>query len=191
MKKTGKMRIYDALCVLAAERAVDKVSVSSLISEAGINRSSFYYHFDSTQAVLDSMIDDFSEQYLDLVWRLPKQAESGHEHWVEAERDICRFVGLQKRYIYFFLSDRNYSVFKRKFLTHFYQRCSQYRVVQLCPDGETRPLKQGIAYDYYLRVCAYQLLGILELWAERGFSEEAEDFVQILGILYSCRILPP
>ncbi|MCI9121357.1 MAG: TetR/AcrR family transcriptional regulator [Oscillibacter sp.] len=190
MKKSGKEKIYDALCLLAAGKPLDKVSISSLVAEAGMNRTSFYYHFDSVQAAVDSLIDDFSNQYLDLLWQIPRQAGLGREHWMEAEHQVCAFVNDRKEHIRFILSAPNNLNFKRRFLNCFYSHChgGQFQVVQVCPDGQTRPLKQGIPYDYYLQVTAYHLLGILEFWAERNFSEEAEDFIQILGTIYSCRI---
>lgn len=191
MKKSAKEKIYDALCVLAAGKPVDKISISSLVAAAGINRTSFYYHFDSMQGVLDSLIDDFSNQYLDLIWQLPHRTGQSREHWMETEHQICGFVDAQKPYIRYILSPPNNARFKVRFLACFYAHLHQFQVAQLCPDGTLRPLKQGIAYDYYLRVIAYNLLGILEFWAERSFSEEPEDFLQIMAAIQDCRILPP
>lgn len=190
MKVSAKGKICDALCNLASDRPVDKISISDLILEAGVNRSTFYYHFDSPQAVLDYMIQDFCQRYLQLLsmpsGQTAQNLDSGSQ--MQLEQDVCTYVFSVRHYIYFFLSEHNYLTFKRGFLTHFYKYCKNHRVVQILPEGEIYPLKQGIVYDYYLRILAAQLLGILEYWAERDFSEGPDDFIMLFDALHNSVI---
>lgn len=59
--------IRDAFIQLAAERDPDRISVTSLTNLAGINRKTFYLHYDSIEALFDdvvcSVMDDFFENY--------------------------------------------------------------------------------------------------------------------------------
>ena len=190
MKATGKQKICDALCQLAAERPVEKVPISDLIEEAGVNRSTFYYHFDSPRAVLDHMIKKFCRRYLQLLsipsGQTAQNLDSGSQ--MELEQNVCAYVFSVRHYIQFFLLDHNYLIFKQGFLTCFCDYCKSHRVVQIFPDGSVRPLKQGIVYDYFLRILSSQLLGILEFWAERDFSEGPEDFIQLFDALHGSII---
>ena len=190
MRGAGRQKICDALCVLAEDRPVSKVTVSELIAVAGVNRSTFYYYFDSTQDVLEKMISDFSGSYLRLLalppGRTAKTLESDRQ--MEMERGLCDYVASKAHYIRFFLREQNYQAFKRQFQAQFYAYCDGHRVVQLCQDGGPRLLKQGIVYDYFLRILFSQILGILEFWAERDFSEEPADFIHIFNTIRTTGI---
>ena len=59
MKTGAKGKICQALLELADGKSAQDVTVSELIARAGINRSTFYYHFTGTHEVLEYMMDDF------------------------------------------------------------------------------------------------------------------------------------
>lgn len=190
LKATGKQKICDALCRLAAERPAEKVPISDLIEEAGVNRSTFYYHFDNPRSVLDYMIKNFCQKYLQLLSMPSGQTAQAldSDSQMQLEQNVCTYVFSVQHYIRFFLSEHNYLTFKQGFLTYFRDYCKSHRVVQIFSDGSVCPLKQGIVYDYFLRILASQLLGILEFWTERDFSEGPEDFIQLFNALHNSTI---
>lgn len=59
--------IREAFVQLAAERNPDKISVTAVTERAGINRKTFYLHYDSIEALFDdvmcSVMDDFFDNY--------------------------------------------------------------------------------------------------------------------------------
>lgn len=185
-----KEKLYRALYKLATDRPVAEVSVSKLVSTAGVNRSTFYYHFESTQAVLEEMISDFCKQYLRILSMPP--GETAHsissEHQQKLEDEVCAYVASTSDDIRFFLSTHNYLTFRKQFFLCFQGYCRDHQVMQTLPGGKVRPLKRGVVYDYYLRMLAAQLLEILEYWAERNFSEGPEDFIHLFDALHSSTI---
>ena len=64
MKTGAKEKICRAFLELADGKSAEDVTVSALIARAGINRSTFYYHFTGTCDVLEYMMDNFCTQYL-------------------------------------------------------------------------------------------------------------------------------
>lgn len=53
--------LHRAVLELAAERALDEISVTQLVSRAGVNRSSFYQHFSSREELLASALETAEE----------------------------------------------------------------------------------------------------------------------------------
>ncbi|MCC6098370.1 MAG: TetR/AcrR family transcriptional regulator [Coriobacteriaceae bacterium] len=60
--KLTKMLLKNALCDLAQQKGVDKITISELCQEAGINRSTFYAHYGSQYDVLHEMGDDVIDE---------------------------------------------------------------------------------------------------------------------------------
>lgn len=190
MKQSGKQKICDALMVLAENRGVSEVPISALIAEAGINRSTFYYHFNGTEAVLEYMMRDFCTQYFNTL-RIPagqtaKNLES--ESQKELENRCCAFIAGSGHYVHFFLNESNYWRFRKIFRECHREYCKMHRIIQTFPNGHTELLRHGVFYDYYIHMNCLQLFAILECWAERNFSEKEEDFVQMFNLLHSTVI---
>ena len=54
--------IREAFIELAEERGIEKVTVTDLAERAGINRKTFYHHFDSVDALLDELLEEEAER---------------------------------------------------------------------------------------------------------------------------------
>ena len=63
-----RRRLLDAFVALASDRDVVELTVSDLVERAGLNRSSFYAHFDSTEELalfaLDQQLEPVHERNL-------------------------------------------------------------------------------------------------------------------------------
>ena len=55
--------IKDALAALVTEGGVGKITVKSLTERAGINRKTFYLHFDSIEALFESVMNDLMNDF--------------------------------------------------------------------------------------------------------------------------------
>lgn len=55
-------RIKNSMLQLMGKKAFDEITITELSREAHINRKTFYSHFDSTDAVLTELEDDFVER---------------------------------------------------------------------------------------------------------------------------------
>ncbi len=54
-----KKRTKEAFMVLSAQKKIDKISIKELTDLAGINRSTFYAHFDDIYDLKDQVVADF------------------------------------------------------------------------------------------------------------------------------------
>lgn len=190
MKSGGRKKICDALMALAENKSVTEVPISALIAEAGVNRSTFYYHFTGTEAVLDYMMRDFCTQYFATMVIPGGQTanELGGEHQMELERTVCAYIAESGHYVQFFLKEPNYKTFCRIFRECHLEYCKKHHIVQTFPDGHAETLRHGVFYDYYVHMNCLQLFAVLECWAERNFSEQEEEFIHIFNMLHSTTV---
>lgn len=53
MPKNSKQKIVDALHSLMKKKSADKISIREIVSEAGVTRQAFYYHFEDIFHLLE------------------------------------------------------------------------------------------------------------------------------------------
>ncbi|HOC34407.1 MAG TPA: TetR/AcrR family transcriptional regulator, partial [Ruminococcus flavefaciens] len=57
MANLTKEAIKKSLIKLLNERPINKITVKDIVEDCGINRNSFYYHFDDIPSLLEEMIN--------------------------------------------------------------------------------------------------------------------------------------
>lgn len=67
MSSFTKKAIMEAFLRLVGKKTLDKITVRDIVDECGINRNTFYYHFQDMYAVLEEICQELTE-------RLPKDA---------------------------------------------------------------------------------------------------------------------
>ncbi|WGL53352.1 TetR/AcrR family transcriptional regulator [Nocardioides sp. BP30] len=85
-----RRQIRDAVVALAGSGA-EPITVSAVARAAGVNRSSFYAHFDSLEDVACSMLDESLAEIADLGWR--ERATPGADRGAQGRRDLLALVG--------------------------------------------------------------------------------------------------
>ena len=185
MKKDGKKRIGDALCTLAKGRPIEEISISDIIRTAGVNRATFYYHFTDVPSVLRYMMESFIETYLGIFRHSAGQNSANMDAALrrQVESELCDYVCASADDIHFFFEPQNYFLFHELFRKHFYDYARRYRLVLARSPEDSEPIKRGIIYDYATYCLFSRYWGLLEHWAERDFSETAEDWVSILSYI--------
>lgn len=181
MKAPGKRKICDAYFQLATQKDEKTISVSALIAVAGVNRSTFYYHFKNAEDVLAYMIDWVCEQYLATI-TIPQGQTSilyqAEDQWKMSEK-LCRFGREHAEWIQLFLSEKFYYQFCKSFCQCARKHIRNYYVMHCFPDGHTEVLRRGTIYDYYVHSVCLGIFAWLECWSERNFRENPEDFIML------------
>lgn len=67
IKRTTEEYLREALVQLIEERPVDRVSVRMLCERAGINRSTFYRHFDCVETLVEKMSVEMCSRLVEIV----------------------------------------------------------------------------------------------------------------------------
>ncbi len=152
-----RAQLHRAVLELAAERELDDISVTQLVTRAGVNRSSFYQHFSGREELLASALETAEE-------------EAGR---VRVAVHIPGSGQVPPALV--------------RFLTHFAEHAAVYRralgpegsslvaarvrarTVELVREGIelTRVRRSGLPLDIEAAGTAGALLGVIEAWLRR------------------------
>jgi AcrR family transcriptional regulator len=55
-----KKKIYEAARLLVIEHGIEKISVDSIVEAAAVSKGAFYVHFESKDALLAALVDDYT-----------------------------------------------------------------------------------------------------------------------------------
>lgn len=159
-----------------------------VVAEAGINRSTFYYHFEGVTGALEWMVSDFLKEYLPALLDIPGGETDvlvEEDFLLEQEKRVCSLIQRKKTYLNLFFNRYNREYFRQRFWTAFQKYADAFNLVMIRSREDICAVKRGIAYDYCLRVNFAIWFELLSYWHDREFHETAEDFVEIFRIMYS------
>lgn len=94
--KRSRILIRNALVKLMGEKDFDKITITDVVKEAGINRGTFYAHYKSTNEVLDKIQEEVGENM--------KQIFA----YVEPEKFYLDIEGILVNVVNYLKGDREY-----------------------------------------------------------------------------------
>lgn len=170
MSQTTKRALAQSLKKLTERKPLEKITVVDITEDCGVNRQTFYYHFQDIYDLID--------------WIYINETENGlgnnktYDTWQEGFLHIFTYILDNRR----FVINTFYSV-KRDNLEHFlYQETSRLLMGVIQEKAGDIPLrgsdKQFIA-DFY----KYAFVGILCTWIEKGMKEKPQDIISRLDRL--------
>lgn len=185
----GKERICEAYMRVASGKAIDKITVADIIREAGINRSSFYYHFRDAQNVLNYMYDFFADRFRDLLnqydWKNAVDFDTVMSETYEQVAALNQFI-YDNREMFLFLRDRgSKSSFYDKLIEAYMDGFRKYIFYFSLDDG-TLYTMPNYENERYLKLSAFQQLAFVDMWADSAFSEPPDYMTKFS--LYIARL---
>ena len=88
MRNSTKTDIKEAFMTLLNKKPFDKITVKEIVEECGINRNTFYYHYEDIYDLLQSVLDDEVQAAM--------QSVDGFTSW---ENGFLKAAELDKPYI--------------------------------------------------------------------------------------------
>lgn len=183
--KGAKERIVQALVSLMKRKPLDQVTVKELVRAAGVNRSTYYYHFYQVEDVLEYMMESFLENT-----RTITTYEQGYawdaDEGVRPRNVSNEFFG----HIY-----RNRDLFEAIVSSPYKQRfyesligifVEQYRRYPHWwrPEGELERMRMR-ERGYWDRCWSYLAIGAVEQWRSRDYEETPEELAKLVWWLFS------
>ena len=170
MAQFTKKAIVEAFLELLNEKPLDKITVKEIVDSCGINRNTFYYHFEDIRALLTFVIDGEVER----VAAKNADVQSLEEGFIEA----ARFALSNKRAVYHI-----YNSVSREELERYLNSIAQ-EVVRRLAEGlsVTRDVPEP---DRELIIHFYKcgLSGMVMAWVGEGMKADPEQMIRSLGAL--------
>jgi len=174
-KTTTKENIKEALIQLLSEEKFENISISKLCKRAGINRGTFYLHYEDKYQMIDSFKSEIISQ---LHIFLEKERESprkfmlanfyilrSNERLINAlsQSHYIDFRGAIREFLSSIILNENQKEKTRHFLSENFQ----------------------IPHKYALEIFLSSIEGIISLWIAGGAQEEPEEITDIILSTYN------
>lgn len=184
--RDAKQRISGALLALLQTKPLEDVTVKELVSKAGVNRSTFYYHFYRVEDVIDYI----SELFLNNA-RAATTFEQGYQVGSEGEPQAA-VDGASRFFAYIYQNREQLCAvvnspqregFYKKLVDLFVEQYRGYSHWWL-QDGKLVPMRQRDR-AYSTRCWAYLTIGAIEEWRLREFEETPEELSRLVWHIFT------
>ena len=179
MKKNESKYFYtaslmnQALLALLEKKDIQFITVTEITKKAGVNRSTFYLHYDTIEDLLEETLENLSKEFLSSFSNLPNTAESENSFLITEEYLIpyLNFCKKNKRLLK--LVYQKPSLFQREKAYKKMYDCIFYPAISKFVTEEGKRI-------YNLEFFTQGVVGIVHKWIELDCETEIEDLIEII-----------
>lgn len=172
MSDSTKRALADALKKYLMVKPLDKITISDLTNECGVNRQTFYYHFKDIYDLIE--------------WMYVKKAKQvfNESHSINSWKDsMLELFDMMRKDSNFVI--RTYHSVTRESLENFlYQKTSvilKDAIDEILGDRKIAPADREFIADFY----KYAFVGIVLDWVKKDMSEDPEVIISRIDKLVS------
>lgn len=151
--------IKDTFLKLLDEKPLNEITVKNIVEECGINRNSFYYHFQDLPSLIEEIIKEESDSVI--------QKYSSVNTIVECFDAITEFATNRRRAIMHIYRSVSRDVFEQYLMKTSQYFVQSYLDTALADENISTEDKNAII-NYYKCVC----FGLVIDWLNNGLKEE-------------------
>ena len=175
MANFTKKAIKESFVKLLNEKPLSKISVKDIVEECGINRNSFYYHFQDIPALLEEIIPEQAE---DLINSYPEI--DSLEEGMEVATDFAIKNKMAVYHIYNSVNRDMYEQYTMRLCRHVVTRYLEvaFKDADVSQDDK----------DVAIRLISSSLFGLIYDWLNSGMNEERP--ADIKRVCELCKGIP-
>lgn len=161
MANGTKEALADALRQMMKVKPIDKITVKDIVEVCGVNRQTFYYHFDDVDDLLEWVFEDDAERVL------PKEVV--YEHWLE---DVMTFMDYLEKNSDFTLNvyNSNSRLYMLRYLKAKMKACIESFAV-IVSEGKNIERQDFEFITEFYAACA---IGFISQWMDGGMQMPRE-----------------
>ena len=164
MPNFTKQAIKSAFMKLLNEQPLNKISVRSIVEECGINRNSFYYHYQDIPALIESIV---KEEIDALVTAYPTIASLD-----ECVDVALRFAIENKRAVLHIYHSVNRGIYEQ-----YCMKLCEYVVTTYLDTAFGRDALAPYDRTVAIRFLKCELFGLSIEWVENGMNDDAIEMI--------------
>lgn len=164
-----------ALLALLEKKDIDFISITEITKKAGVNRSTFYLHYDNIYELLEETLENLNKEFINsFPVKIPYEIKSAKNAFLITEEHLIPYLNFckkNKRILklahqkpQLFQSEK---VYRKMYNTIFYPAISQF--IQ----DETQRI-------YNLEFFTQGVAGIIKKWIELDCITEIDDLIKII-----------
>lgn len=197
MSVSGKQRILDAFETLLNKNSLESITLKEIVELAGVNKTTFYYYYDSKDDILLSLIDEFTgglDRTIAACFRISEH-KAPREYTEEILHAFCGWY--QSLY-----EKRNYlkMVYRSKYRQLLFDRFRELYLKNPQVTGaimqvnDTPIVMNNMRCAYVYDAFASYMNSHIETWIRRNFEETPEMITELtlqdLSLLHELNNYP-
>ena len=170
MSKLAKKALLQAFGELLEEKPFNKITITDITARCGLNRMTFYYHFDNIYELM--------------IWGLEMQMYEAskdcvnYENWKIGYLRIFHFALDRQKYI-----KKIFQTIEQEHLEHYLNKIAERMVLSVIEDKIGGKELNDDDKLFTAQICAYVLVGVIMSWVSRGMKEKPEIMIKRTGRL--------
>ena len=170
MSNLTKKALLAAFGELIEEKPFNKITITDLTEKCGLNRMTFYYHFDNVYELM--------------IWGLEMQIQEvsrdcvTYENWKTGYLRIFNFALERKNYI-----KRIFQTIEQEHLERYLNKIGERMVLAVINDRLGNQILNEDDKTFTAQICSHVLVVALVSWVSRGMKEEPQIMVKRIGRL--------
>lgn len=165
MRQSTKQALSDTFKSLLETQTIDKITVKDIVTQCGVNRQTFYYHFCDIYDLMEWTLETDIRVYLSDISELSK--DSLNTEWKESIYHLYRFLHSRKRQILHAYDPINKTYYEN-FLLKFFTPIIDYRISLCASVNDVPEEKRAFVSKAYTWIC----LDLVLEWLEHGMPNE-------------------
>jgi len=170
MSQTTKRALAASLKKLLAEKPLDKITVSDITEDCGMNRQTFYYHFQDIYDLIEWIYTSEATKALD--------GNKTYDTWQQGFLYIFEYVLANKS----FVKSTYHSISREHLENYLYNETYNLLIGVIEEKAGGMPLREDdkafIAHFY-----KYAFVGLMLEWVRTGMKEQPSAIIERLSIL--------
>ena len=162
----GKEKLCRALLVLLETKKLKEITVKDLVAVAGVNRSTYNYHFYSMEDVLEETMAEFSQGLRNSFTLSSSYGHTSKIKGFEVENAIIAYMESRKRDISTLYNAGYGLVFMDRIEKDLESIFRRYSMIFISETGEKEELSEGLAYELRIKEFCYSIIADLQFWME-------------------------
>lgn len=170
MSKYTKQALGESLKKLLTEKPLNKITVTDIVNDCGLNRMTFYYHFKDIYDLLEWVCVEDAEKAL--------KGKSSYSNWQDGMYNVLELIRENKAFVM-----HAYHSISRDYLEMYAFRLTDALFIsvidELDKDNKLDPDDKEFIASFY----KYAFLGIMMNWVDNDMKEDPKELIERLSIV--------
>lgn len=155
---------------LLNEKPFDKITVQDIVDDCGVNRNTFYYHFQDIYDLIDWIYKNETEKFL--------KENDTYETWQQGVRALFEYALANKS----FILNTYHSISKEYLIEHLYQ--VTYNLLINVVEEQAKGMHVDEKYKKFIAdFYKYAFVGMAIDWIDQGMNHDYESLIFNLSTL--------
>lgn len=175
MSNLTKRAITNSFMSLLNKKPLDKITVKDIVEDCGVNRNTFYYHYQDIYALLQDVFESEMKEFV--------EKYRGKENWQEGVKEATEFALENKKAIF-----HVFNSMKRELLEKYLFDVADVLMQQVVADRATGLNVSEEDLRYVTVFYKHAVVGIVIEWLLTGMKANPQHVIERMGEIFDGNI---